>query len=184
MSENNKVNYGPLTGLIGVWQGNKGKDVAPDPDDVEINNYYETITFTEASEVTNAEFQVLSAVHYIQKVQRIDDDKVIHHETGYWMWNQDSNEVMHSLVIPRGISVLAGGTVNEIDCIKLNVQASIENKDWKLIQSPFMNAKAKLTSYSQQIVLTETSLYYTQTMMVDIYGKKVEHTDHNTLLRK
>lgn len=26
------VNYGPLTGLIGSWQGDKGIDLAPEPD--------------------------------------------------------------------------------------------------------------------------------------------------------
>ena len=182
---NNKcVNYGPLTGLLGTWCGNTGKDVAPDPDGIENNNYYETLTFSEASEVTNAELEVLSAVHYVQKVQRIEDDKLIHHETGYWMWNQQTNEIIHSLVIPRGICVLAVGKVSTGDTLIFNVKADCNEGESQLIQSPFMSEKAKLISYTQQMVLSATGLYYDQTMMVDIYGKVVEHTDSNRLQRQ
>ena len=39
MSENNDIDYGPLAGLIGVWKGDKGLDVAPEPDGTENNPY-------------------------------------------------------------------------------------------------------------------------------------------------
>ncbi|WP_354624536.1 heme-binding beta-barrel domain-containing protein [Psychromonas sp. MME2] len=178
------VNYGPLTGLIGTWFGNAGKDVAPEPDGIENNNYYETMTFSEASEVTNAEQEVLSAVHYIQKVQRHGDDKVIHHESGYWMWNQQTNDVMHSLVIPRGICVLAAGKVDISGTTVFDVKADDTEKEQQLIQSPFMHEKAKLISYVQQMRLYPDKLCYQQTMVVDIYGKVVEHTDSNSLQRQ
>ena len=40
------VNYGPLESLIGVWKGNKGVDVAPEPTGEENTPYHETLTFT------------------------------------------------------------------------------------------------------------------------------------------
>ncbi|WP_019615559.1 heme-binding beta-barrel domain-containing protein [Psychromonas ossibalaenae] len=184
MSDNTEINYGPLAGLIGVWSGNKGTDLAPEPDGTETNEYYETITFTEAGDVSNAEEQVISAVHYMQKVQRISNDKVIHQETGYWMWEQDSNRVMHSLTIPRGMAVLAGGSFKEQENITFDVQASIDSKDWQLIQSPFMREKAKLQQYVQQVILEKNSLSYRQTMVLDIYGRVFDHTDQNTLQRR
>jgi len=64
MSENKDIDYGPLRELIGVWKGDKGIDVAPEPDGAENNPYYETITFTAIGDVSNAESQVLAAVHY------------------------------------------------------------------------------------------------------------------------
>ena len=48
-----EVNYGPLTGLIGVWNGDKGIDIAPEPEGIEENNYFETITYTAIGTVTN-----------------------------------------------------------------------------------------------------------------------------------
>ena len=42
----NDIDYGPLAGLVGKWQGDKGMDIAPDPDMAkEENPYFETITF-------------------------------------------------------------------------------------------------------------------------------------------
>jgi len=64
------IDYGPLTGLIGSWHGDKGMDVAPEPDGIEHNPYYETITFEAAGDVTNAEQQQLAVLFYRQQVSR------------------------------------------------------------------------------------------------------------------
>ncbi|MGB0575656.1 MAG: heme-binding beta-barrel domain-containing protein [Alphaproteobacteria bacterium] len=86
MSEND-FDYGPLAGLIGVWTGDKGMDIAPEPDGTEHNPYYETITYTAIGDADNAEEQLLTALHYIQIVQRKSNDEVFHHQSGYWMWD-------------------------------------------------------------------------------------------------
>jgi hypothetical protein len=51
----NELDYGPLTGLIGTWTGDKGTDIAPEPDGTENNPYYETITYTAIGDVEDAE---------------------------------------------------------------------------------------------------------------------------------
>jgi hypothetical protein len=37
-----EIDYGPLAGLIGTWNGDKGMDVAPEPEGVERAPYFET----------------------------------------------------------------------------------------------------------------------------------------------
>ena len=76
MSELEEVDYGPLAGLIGVWQGDKGMDIAPEPDGTEENPYYETITFEAGGDLKNAEDQVLAGVRYHQVVKRKSDDGI------------------------------------------------------------------------------------------------------------
>ena len=99
--QQNDINYGPLTGLIGSWQGDKGIDLAPEPDGEESHAYYEALTFEAAGDVTNAGKQTLAVLRYHQVVQRKIDDAVFHDETGYWMWDSNTNTIMHSLTIPR-----------------------------------------------------------------------------------
>ena len=187
MTEINGINYGPLGGLIGVWKGDKGLDVAPDPDGVENNPYYETITFTAVGDVTNAELQELVAVHYHQVVQRKSDNKTFHDETGYWMWDAVAGVIMHSLNIPRAVSLLAGGKHNgekdDDGSFVLEVSASIDDADWQIIQSPFMKKNAKTTKFSHRILLSDAMLSYNETTIVEIYGKIFEHTDENELVR-
>ena len=75
------IDYGPLTKLIGTWKGDKGTDIAPDPDEEkEVNVFYETIVYTGIGTVTNAEEQTLAAVHYVLNINRIGDNAPIHHQ--------------------------------------------------------------------------------------------------------
>ena len=185
MSKNSTVNYGPLTGLIGVWKGDKGLDVAPEPDGAEKNPYRETITFTECGTVTNAGMQTLSVLHYHQIVVRKSDNEVFHNETGYWMWDTAEKTIMHSLTIPRGVCVLAGGRYDgrkDYDGnVVLEVSAAVDNKEWCIVQSPFMQMKALTTDFRQKIVVGGGKMTYSETTMLNIYGKTFEHTDGNEL---
>ena len=185
MNTVDETNYGPLKHLIGSWQGDKGQDIAPEPEGTEVNSYYENITFKGLGETENAESQVLSVVFYTQEVRRNTNNNMIHHETGYWLWEQASDTVVHSLTIPRGMCVLASGKfeISNKETI-LNVSAAISEQDWQIIQSPFMAKNAKMKSYLQQVKVSENSLSYSQTMLLDIYGKEFEHTDNSTLTRK
>lgn len=181
------IDYGPLTELIGVWKGDKGLDIAPEPEGAENNLYYETITFSAVGDVTNAETQTLAVVHYRQIVQRKSNDKVFHDETGYWLWDADAEIIMLSLTIPRGVSVLAGGNhhgkrTTDSDFI-LEVSAG-QNKNWQIIQSPFMQDNARTKEFYRQITVGNGQLSYSQKIIVDIYGKIFEHTDINELIRQ
>ena len=188
MSDIKDKDYGPLIELIGEWQGDRGMDIAPEPEGAENNPYYETINFTAIGDVTNAESQTLAAVHYRQIVKRKSDDKVFHDETGYWMWDAAAEIRIHSLTIPRAVSVLAGGKHNgertgDGDFI-LEVSAGLNDKDWQIIQSPFMRDNARTTEFHHRITVGNGKLVYSETTMIDIYGKVFEHTDQNELIRQ
>ena len=175
------VDYGPLAALIGQWRGDKGTDIAPEPDGEENNGYSETITFEAIGNTSNAEAQDLAGVFYHQVVTRTRDKKPLHNQTGYWMWDKENNLVMHSFTIPRGVCVLAGGEV--VDSGVLDVQASMGDKEWEIIQSPFMKKKARTVKYHIKISVKADTLNYQQTMNLEIYGKQFEHTDNNALSR-
>lgn len=187
MSDAQDLDFGPLTGLIGAWKGQDGLDTAPDPDGKETNPYYEEIVFSAVGGVTNAESQNLVTLHYRQIVSRKTDGQVFHHETGYWMWDADAKIVMHSLTIPRAVCLLAGGTyageTSEDGRVLINVAAKVDDENWGIIQSPFMREKARTTEFRHQVLVGDDKLAYSETTMVDIYGKVFEHTDANELVR-
>ncbi|MBV1914830.1 MAG: FABP family protein [Pseudomonadales bacterium] len=182
-----EVNYGPLAGLIGVWNGDKGIDIAPEPKGTGETDYFETITFTAIGDVTNASKQTLSVLHYSQIVSNKASGDVFHHESGYWMWDPSDNTIMHSLVIPRGVAVLAGGTCaapsSVQDTVTIEVKATDGDKDWNIAQSPFMQNNAKTTSFQHSVTVGNGKLSYSETTMLDIYGRVFEHTDANELTR-
>ncbi len=185
MSDSNEVDYGPLAALIGVWKGNKGTDIAPEPEGTEVNPYLETLSFSAIGDVTNAGTQTLAVLHYRQIVRRKSDQQVFHDESGYWMWDAASQTIMHSLTIPRGVCILAGGHAPSASgkCITLEVAAAAGHPDWHIIQSPFMREKACTTAFRHHITVDDNTLHYVETTMLDIYGKAFEHRDENTLNR-
>jgi hypothetical protein len=185
MSHECTTDYGPLAALIGTWAGDRGMDVAPEPDGDAESPYFETICFEAGGDVTNAEAQVLAIVPYRQVVQRKSSGEVFHHELGYWLWDRASGCVMHSLQIPRAVGLLAGGsastTTNGVTV--LEVRAADGDPDWGILQSPFMRERARTTAFRHRIEIDGDELRYEETTMLEIYGRTATHTDTNALRR-
>ena len=176
----------PLVALIGVWKGDMGVDLAPKPEEDENNPYYEVLTIESIElDVENAEEQELDAVKYHQVVREKANDKVSHSETGYWLWDKKEQTIMNSFSIPRGVNVLAGGTVtNTNNELKFNVAVAENDTKWGIVQSPFMLKKAKTLSFKREFKVSDNKLIYSQEMVLDIYGKIFNHTDVNTLTKE
>lgn len=186
MSDSQDFDYGPLTVLIGTWQGDKGMDIAPEPDGTEESPYFETLTFTPIGDVTNAEEQVLVGLRYVQVVSRKSNNKVFHDQVGYWMWDAATSTISHSLLIPRAVGLIAGGlakTDGATGAVTLEVKAGLHNPDWSIVQQPFMRDKAKTVAFNAKFTVDGDKLVYSETTVLDIYGRKFQHTDGNTLTR-
>ncbi len=177
------VDYGPLYQLIGKWIGDKGLDIAPDaacnPDK---SAYTDELTFTPAGPAENAEQQQLVAVRYRHVVRKKSSRNIFHDQIGHWIYEPETDRVMHSLSIPRGVTILAGGTVSEdSEGAHFKVKATRENTDFGILQSPFMNEKARTNSFSMELTVKDNLLSYREVMLLDIYGKQFEHVDKSSL---
>ncbi len=64
----------------------------------------------------------------------------------------------------------------------LDVAAKAGDKQWGIIQSPFMEEKARTTEFKRRVVVGNGKLTYAETTIVDIYGKVFEHTEQNDLV--
>ncbi len=178
--------HNPLLGLIGVWKGDKGIDLAPKPIEDENNPYYEVLTFEPVdSNIENAEEQELTAVRYFQEVREIANDKISHSETGYWIWDKNEGSIMCTFSIPRGVSLVAGGSFTAVEntSITFNVDAGCDDKDWGIAQSPFMQKKAKTIAFKRSVKITGKTLSYQQETTVAIYDKTFAHHDSNELTK-
>lgn len=181
-----EIDYGPLLALVGTWQGDKGMDISPEPGGVEENPYYETITFEAAGDLTNAETQHLAIVSYHQVVTRKSNDEVFHDQIGYWTWDAATHTIAQSVNIPRVVALLAGGSFDgdtSNASIVLEVRAKKNDPDWGIIESPFMRDSASTLAFEHRVEVTGDSMRYRETTVLDIYGKKFDHTDENELTR-
>ena len=181
-----EIDMGPLVAIVGIWSGKNGRDISPEPDGVEDNAYYETMSFRLTRRVSNAEEQKLAAVQYHQLVQRQTNDKILHDQCGYWAWDAATNTLMHVFSIPRGVTVVAGGTATQNDRGDwlFEVRAAAGDVKWNISEAPFMQKKARTRSFTQSLRLGKNSLSYRQSSILDIYGREFEHTEENVLTRQ
>ncbi len=179
-----EIDYGPLTGLIGTWNGDKGLDVAPEPDGPAESPYYETIEFVAAGDVENFEEQRLAVVRYHQVVRRKSNDEVFHDQVGYWLWDAASQVVMQTITIPRAVSLVAGGSAEGTGPVVLRVRSAVDDPDWTISQSPMMRDHARTLAFEHEITLDGDRLRYAETTTLAIYDQEAfAHTDTNELTR-
>lgn len=178
------IDYGPLTGFVGLWTGGQGVDVAPEPEEDEQSAYYERLVFEPAGDVDNADTQELVMLRYNQTVMRKRNDEVFHNEAGFLSWDAERALVMQSFAIPRGLALVAGGSVEIAKgTVLISVQAIAGDGEWSISQAPFLTEQARTSRFTRTYRLHGDTLSYEQTTFLDIYGRKVSHTDSNMLKR-
>jgi len=179
------INYGPLSGLVGSWKGDRGLDVAPEENgDIERNPYWETIDFEAIGDVENAGKQTLAILRYHQQVYRKSNDEQFHDQFGYITWDSATGVVSHSFIIPRGVAIVASGTASEANStVTIQMDAPAEKASDTISQSDFMRDNAKTTSFGHTMVLSGDELSYDMTTMLDIYGREFKHKDKSKLTR-
>ena len=103
--------WGPLGALVGDWEAEGGLDTAYSHSQEKVlgTPYLESVTFKPFGPVDNGR-QSLYGLDYKTAMWRDDEENPFHTEVGYWLWDGATGEVLRGFVVPRGITVLAGGT--------------------------------------------------------------------------
>ena len=177
------VDYGPLALLLGKWIGVRGLDVAPDAKaEPDKTAFIDEITFSISGPAENAEEQQLASVRYHHVVRKKENGLIFHDQIGHWIYEEETGLLMHSLTIPRGVCVLAGGKVTELEGETLfEVEAKAGSDTFGIIQSPFMLEKAKSNAFKMKLNVKGNNMSYEETTSLFIYGKTFEHIDKSNL---
>jgi hypothetical protein len=184
MSEIDLKAFGPLAVLAGTWQGSMGDDTAPGDDrDVEKNAFREQIVFTPMSPTANHE-QTLFVLSYTRTAWRLKDEDPFHQQLGYWFWDPSAKQVMHSFMIPRGVTVLAGGSA-DADSTIVKVAAKLGATTFGICSNPFLDREFKTLQYQGTLTLNDgsQSFTYEEDTEIQIKGQNAtfHHVDKNRL---
>src|SRR5271170_2960669 len=115
--------WGPLGLLAGEWEGAGGLDTALSHSENRVlgTRYLEKCTLKPFGPVDNGD-QHLYGLDYKSAMWRGNQENPFHTEVGYWLWDGATGEVLRGFVVPRGITVLAGG-VAEADATEFTLRA-------------------------------------------------------------
>jgi len=176
---------GPLGALIGTWEGIKGDDIAPgDNRGVENNKFREKMTFIPIGRVDNHE-QILFGLRYSTVAWRLGVADPFHEEVGYWLWDAANQQVMRCFLVPRGVSVIAGGTVSP-DAKAFRLAAEVGSSTYGICSNKFLDAEFKTVRYELDVTIhSPDSFSYAEDSQLLMKGRKdvFHHTDKNTMAR-
>ncbi len=190
------VGLGPLTGLIGIWEGTGGTDISPGKPD-------RITTDTEKSYRERWVFELISPAveNHDQKLRQLVCDtnawrgtpstarkkagEAFHAQRGYWVWDAATKMVLNSFAVPRGIVINAGGTV-EPDATSFELIAEAGSEIYGICQNPYLIENFKVVRYILKLKLNgDGSFDYEQDTQLEIKGRGLlHHTDANHLKRK
>ena len=178
-------NLGPLAALAGTWEGTKGDDIAPSDDrKTENNKFREQTTFEPFGPVNNHE-QILWGLKYATVAFRLGVEGSFHQEVGYWLWDPKEKQVLRCFIIPRGVTILAGGTV-EPDAKSFELSAVAGSDTYGICSNLFLDKEFKTVRYELKVTINKDGSYtYEEDSQLQMKGRKdiFHHTDKNTLRR-
>lgn len=175
---------GPLAPLAGIWEGESGKDVAPAPDlSVETTLYRERLVFEPMGPVNN-HTQTLYGLSYATTAWPLGAADPFHEEKGYWLWDAEAAQVYRCFLVPRGVSVLAGGDV-AADARQWSLAAEAGSAVFGICSQPFLTGAFCTVSYALEMDVGDGSFSYKEDTVLQIKGLSdlFHHTDENTLKR-
>ena len=178
------ANLGPLAGLAGVWEGEKGEDIKPTADGAERQRYVERIVLEPIDPQMNGP-QLLYGLRYHTHIVKPGEIEMYHDQTGYWLWEPATGQILHTLSIPRGQVLLAKGKAAP-GATGFTVKARRGKTGNGICSGPFLEENFRTDRFAMTVTVHDKDNWsYEETTTLQIKGvaEPFEHTDRNTLRR-
>lgn len=175
-------NLGPLCDMAGIWQGQRGLDVKPKAEGPKKQVFNERIELQPIDPQTNGP-QLFYGLRYHTHVVKPNEVKTYHDQVGYWLWEPATGTVIHTLTIPRGQVVMAGGKASA-DAKEFELLAKHDDEHFGIRSGPFLDYAFKTVEFRIKVTINPDNTWtYDEDTVLMIHGKTepFHHTDRNTL---
>jgi hypothetical protein len=101
------------------------------------------------------------------------------------LWDAADRAVMRCFMIPRGSTILAGGTTTP-DANTFTMAADVGSEMFGILSNPYLAKAARTTRYVAVITIEDDDTWTydeTSTITHERHGDVLEHTDRNRLRR-
>lgn len=178
---------GPLTPLVGEWEGNVGIDLSyHNKDDITSKtSYFEKAWFKPIPTQENGQ-QALEGLAYKSTAWRHGEEAMdpFHDEAGYLLWDKEKGQVIRTVVFGRGIAIMAGADAKAQDKA-LHFKATPGDPCYGILQNKYLLGRAELKSFESTFKFNEDGTFTHSSDIVlklaAMNGIEMHHTDMNTL---
>ncbi len=179
---------GPLTPLVGEWEGDVGVDLSYHNKDDETSQtpYFEKANFRPIPIQENGN-QVLWGLNYSMTAWRHGEEAMdpFHDEIGFLLWDKANGQIIRNVVFGRGIAILAGSDAGERDR-ELHFDAKPGDPSYGILQNRYLMDRAEIKNFTSTFTLNDDGTFtYTSDLLLRLAatGMEMHHTDENTLHR-
>lgn len=179
---------GPLTPLVGEWEGDGGVDLSYHNKDDETaeTTYFEKASFKPIPIQENGR-QELWGLKYSMTAWRHGEEAMdpFHDEIGFLLWDKANGEVMRTVVFGRGIAIQAGSSAKLGDKV-LTFDAKVGAPHYGILQNKYLLERAEIRDFKSTFTINDNGTFsYTSDLLLKLAatGGEMHHTDRNTLHR-
>ena len=175
-------NLGPLRGMAGIWEGQRGLDVKPKVEGAKKQAYVERMELQPIDPQTNGP-QLLYGLRYHTHIVKPDQVKTYHEQVGFWLWEPATNTVIHSLAIPRGVTAMAAGKASQ-DAREFELVATHDSENFGIRSTPFLDYAFKTVEFRIKVTINPDGTWsYEEDTVLKIRGQDelFHHVDKNNL---
>lgn len=180
---------GPLTPLVGEWEGDIGVDLSYHNKDDETTktSYFEKMWFKPIPVQENGQ-QSMEGLTYKSTAWRHGEEAMnpFHDEVGYLLWDKAHGQVIRSVVFGRGIAIQAGADAKPHDT-EIHFKATPGDPSYGILQNKYLMERAQLKSFESTFKFNDDGTFTHSSDIIlklaALKGLEMHHTDINTLHR-
>lgn len=176
-------NLGPLYWMAGKFEGEFGVDVSPKAEGPEEKKYKEYYNLQPTDPQHNGP-QCYYGLRYHTQIFADGEEETFHDQVGHWLYEPETGNIMLTMSIPRGLTLIATGNAPK-DAKTFKLTAARGGKSNGIISNPFLEEKFKVIKYEIEVEIHKDGWSYHQetTMLIPNYDKAFVHSDAATLRR-
>jgi hypothetical protein len=178
-------NLGPLTGMAGIWKGTRNLDIPPKPPAAPVRQQFiEHIELQPIDPQANGP-QLFYGLRYHTHIVKPGEVETYHDQVGYWLWEPATGNLIQTIAIPRGQSVLAFGRASR-DATSFELVATHGSTTNGICSNPFLEEAFKTLEFRITVAITSADTWtYDEdtTLLVRGQSAPFHHTDHGELAK-
>ena len=127
--------------------------------------------------------QRLWGLRYSTTAYPLGEEEPFHEELGYWLWDAVEGQVLRCFLVPRGVTILAGGDASAEDR-RFSLVATVGSPTYGISSNRFLDREFKTVRYALSVDLEEpdTFAYEEDThLLFRDHSDVFHHLDSNTL---
>ena len=176
-------NLGPLTGMAGIWEGQRSMDIPPKPLDApEPQVFVEHIELQPIDPQANGP-QLFYGLRYHTHIVKPGEVESYHDQVGYWLWEPATGNLIQTLAIPRGQTAMAFGNAAK-DATSFELVATRGSVTNGISSNPFLEYAFQTVEFRIKVTINPNGTWaYEEDTIINVRGQAqpFHHTDRNLL---